>query len=120
MGSESFSWGGISTGTDIGGGSGGAGGGTEVTDLQRLINYFAPGTRSLNELSSDGNTWNPMPGENMADESLIHVIHYNATYIIIEYNSSYYKVSYNESYVVTAVEQYTGPDKRIEFRGGDY
>ena len=108
VGSESFSWGGISTGTDLGGGSGGAGGSTEVTDLQRLTNYFAPGTRTFNELTSDGgHTWNPMPGENMADESLIHVVTCDASYVIIEYNSSYYKVSFNDSDVFTAVDPYT-------------
>ena len=107
VGSESFSWGGILVGTDIGGGSAGAGGGTEVTDLQRLTNYFAPGTRSIMELTSDGHTWNPMPGENMADENLIHLVGDVNGYIIIEYNSSYYKVSFNESGVATAVEPLT-------------
>lgn len=106
VGSESFSWGGILVGTDIGGGSGGAGGETEVTDLQRLTNYFAPGTRTLDDVMPD-DTWLPMPGENMADESLIHLAGPGQGYVIIEYNNSYYKVSYNESDVFTAVEPIT-------------
>ena len=106
LGSESFSWGGIWAGTDIGGGSGGAGGSTEVTDLQRLTNYFAPGTRTWDDVMPD-DTWLPMTGENMADESLIHLVYDGDDYIIIEYNSSYYKVSINESGVFTAVDPYT-------------
>ena len=57
VGSESFSWGGILAGTDIGGGSGGAGGGTEVTDLQigDVITNFVSNKKS--ELDAENIDW---------------------------------------------------------------
>lgn len=81
----------------------------EVTDLQRLTNYFLPGTRATYDVSEDGESFKHIDGENMADERLIHTIGpgEGEKSIIIQYNNAYYKISFNESFVFTRVEPYT-------------
>ena len=92
-------------------------GNTEVSDLQRLTNYFLPGTRTITEVIGEEG-WKHIDGENMADEKIIQQVQelVEVGKLVIKYKNDYYKVTYNsENFVFTGVELYTSSDEVLEY-----
>ncbi|MBR3163023.1 MAG: hypothetical protein IKF17_02845 [Clostridia bacterium] len=95
----------------------------EVSDLQKLQNYFTPqnGTRSWDDVwPESASTWVTFEGENMPDLSMLSSgpITYgdnedSTYYDVYQYNNSYYKINYDENGVFTNVESYTLSDKEL-------